>query len=95
MPWTYPEIARDIALSTDIVYRGCYRAFAGGAFKWPMHSGTVNRLPVCPNHALELWDNDGIVNTAPLLWPEGENVLVAADYMAKYCRFYDCRGSLS
>jgi hypothetical protein len=31
------------------------------------------------NHAIESWDNDGIVNTASMPWPEGENVRVAAD----------------
>jgi len=34
-PWTYPEIIKDAALSagTDIVYRTCYRACAGGPFQ--------------------------------------------------------------
>ena len=31
---------------------------------------------------IELWDNDGIVNTASMLWPDGENaVLVLADHI--------------
>lgn len=84
LPWTYPEFERDVTLSadTDIVYRICYRACAGGPFKRPIHSGTVTRrIPGCPNHAIELWDNDGIVNTASMLWPDGENVLVPADHM--------------
>jgi hypothetical protein len=34
-----------------------------------------------PKHAIELWDNDGIVNTASMLWRRGENVLVACDHM--------------
>jgi len=84
LPWTYPEIAKDATLSanTDIVYRVCYRACAGGPFQWPTHSGKVTRrMPGCPDHAIELWDNDGIVNTASMLWPDGENVLVPADHM--------------
>jgi hypothetical protein len=32
-------------------------------------------------HALEVWDNDGVVNTLSMLWPTGENVLVPADHM--------------
>lgn len=83
-PWTYPEIAKDVALSadTDIVYRTGYRACAGGPFERPMNSGKVTRrFPGSPDHAIELWDNDGIVNTASMLWPKGENVLVPADHM--------------
>ena len=30
---------------------------------------------------IELWDNDGVVNTAPMLWPKGEKVLVLADHL--------------
>jgi hypothetical protein len=76
-------MAKDIALSidTDIVYRPCYRACAGGPFKRLMHRGTVSRRVRCvQNHAVELWDNDGIVNTQSMLWPEGVNVRVAADH---------------
>jgi hypothetical protein len=84
LPFTYPEFEKDVTLSagTDIVYRTCYRACAGGPFKLPMHSGVVTRrIPGCPNHAIEIWDNDGIVNTASMLWPDAENVLVPADHM--------------
>ena len=84
LPWTYPEFAQDVTVSadTDIVYRACYRACAGGPFKRPTPGGTVTRrMPGCPDHAIELWDNDGIVNTASMLWPQGENVLVPGDHM--------------
>jgi len=83
-PWTYPEITKDAALSagTDIVYRTCYRACAGGPFKRPLRWGKVTRcLGRSPQHPIEVWDNDGIVNTASMLWPKGENVLVSADHM--------------
>lgn len=83
MAWTYGGMAKDIALSidTDIVYRTCYRAGRGGPFKRLMHRRTVRRrVPVCPNHAVELWDNDGLVNTASMLRPEGANVRVAAGH---------------
>ncbi|MBZ5594631.1 MAG: hypothetical protein LAP39_20500 [Acidobacteriia bacterium] len=79
-PWTYPEIAKDTRRSagTDIVYRFCYRACAGGPFDWPTPSLSGK---VAKPHAIELWDNDGIVNTASMLWPRGDNVLVPGDHM--------------
>jgi len=55
-PWTYPEIAKDTRLSarTDIVYRICYRACAGGPLEWPALSGKVTRrLSVSPPPAIE------------------------------------------
>jgi len=30
---------------------------------------------------IELWDNDGIVNTLSMPWPRGETVLVLADHL--------------
>jgi len=81
---TYPEVAKDVGLSegTDAAYRLCYRACAGGPFRQPTLSGKVSRgLGHCPHHPIELWDNDGIVNTASMLWPRGENVLVASDHL--------------
>ena len=82
--WTYPEIVKDNELSkgTDVAYRFCYRACAGGPFRQPALGGKVSkRLGGCPRHPLDLWDNDGIVNTASMLWPRGENVLVAGDHL--------------
>ena len=76
-PLSYPEIMKDEAMSagTDIVYRACYRACAGGPFR--------NPAPAPGGHAkIAVWDNDAIVNTASMLWPEGERVvLVAGDHM--------------
>jgi hypothetical protein len=45
-PWTYPEIAKDAALSagTGVVYRTCYRACAGGPFKQPVPSGNYKPI---------------------------------------------------
>jgi triacylglycerol lipase len=83
--WTYPEVAKDPGLSegTDVAYRLCYRACAGGPFRQPTLSGRVTRrLGHSPRRRpIELWDNDGIVNTASMLWPRGENVLVAGDHL--------------
>ena len=83
-PWTYPEITKDAALSagTDVVYRICYRACAGGPFQQPVSSGKVTRRwRGAPQHSIEVWDSDGIVNTLSMLWPKGENVLVPGDHM--------------
>jgi triacylglycerol lipase len=83
-PCTYPEVAKDPQLSadTDISYRVCYRACAGGPFQRPAGGGKVTRrLNGAPQGSLELWDNDGIVNTLSMLWPIGENVLVSGDHL--------------
>jgi len=83
-PWTYPELTKagEQSTGTDFVYRACYRACAGGPFQRPVGSGQVTRrLNGSPQYSIELWDNDGIVNTASMLWPRGENVLVPSDHL--------------
>lgn len=80
----FPELAQGSGLSacTDISYRLCYRACAGGPLRWPIGAGTISRvLGPAPPLPLELWDNDGIVNTVSMLWPRGETVLVQADHL--------------
>lgn len=67
----------------DAVYRACYRACAGGPFAVP--GGAVPPLELFAGHGepwpLAAWDNDGIVNTASMLWPDGgETRLVHADH---------------
>ena len=71
---------------TDIVYRTCYRVCAGGPFRYP----NIHNLPMPPvlvdetgkQRTIAVWDNDGIVNTASMLWPNAsETVLVDADHM--------------
>ena len=83
-PCAYPEVSKDPQLSahTDIFYRLCYRACAGGPFERPDQGGELTRrLNGAPHGPLELWDNDGIVNTLSMLWRDCENVLVAADHL--------------
>jgi triacylglycerol lipase len=92
-PWTYPELTTGSGsgAETDITYRTCYRACAGGPFDHrsavPMPKGLgrseQHRIELLTNgQGIELWDNDGIVNTASMLWPDGENTaLVAADHL--------------
>jgi hypothetical protein len=85
MPCTYPEVTKDVVLSagTDIAYRTCYRACAGGPFEEPpIPRRKMTRPPSgTPQRKIEVWDNDGIVNTLSMFWPKDQNVLVAADHM--------------
>jgi triacylglycerol lipase len=83
-PWTWPELVKDSEWSegTDLVYRACYRACAGGPLERPAASGRITgHLGEDPGHEIELWDNDGIVNTVSMSWPSGDNVLVPGDHM--------------
>ncbi len=80
-PWASPPETglRD----TDLAFRVCYRACAGGPFTYP--EGVIPRLLLFAGHGepwpLEPWDNDGIVNTASMLWPDGARTrLVHADH---------------
>ena len=81
-PFTYPEISKDNAISagTDFMYRACYRACAGGPFVAPKEIKAV-ATRVSPKQSIEVWDNDGIVNTLSMFWSLGTNVLVHADHM--------------
>ena len=67
---------------TDLSYRLCYRACAGGPLEFPKMAGSIGRvLGPPPPLPLKVWDNDGIVNTVSMLWPGQENVLVQADHL--------------
>ena len=87
-PFPYPETIQQTgkSIGTDIVYRACYRACAGGPFQYP----DIRHLPHPPmiideaghQRTIAVWDNDGIVNSASMLWPNGrETLLVNADHM--------------
>ena len=85
-PCTYPKCMKDAMLSagTDIVYRACYRACAGGPFQPPDPKAHDVPKPLAGPGAgkIAVWDNDGIVNTASMLWPDsGKTLLVHADHM--------------
>jgi hypothetical protein len=74
--------ARGQAAETDISYRLCYCACAGGTLGYPEGAGKIRRVVgPRPPEPLELWDNDGIVNTVSMLWPRGEIALVQADHL--------------
>ena len=84
-PLSYPETTQgtDLGSKTDFSYRMCYRMCAGGPFRWAAQAGKITRVlgKDPPPDRLELWDNDGIVNTASMLWPLGDRVLVRADHL--------------
>ena len=83
-PLDYVEVLQACGQSkgTDLGYRFCYRACAGGPLEVPRMAGSIGRvLGPQPPVPLEVWDNDGIVNTVSMLWPGEENVLVQADHL--------------
>jgi hypothetical protein len=82
-PSTYPNLTpqTDEARHMDFVYRTCYRACAGGPFESPAGAAAPTALRTRQNQAIEAWDNDGIVNTASMLWPDGaRTILVEGDH---------------
>jgi triacylglycerol lipase len=85
---TYPECTQSEVPSprTDIMYRCFYRACAGGPFTFPDPNNLPKPQPFVVaserQRPIELWDNDGIVNTASMLWPNGDDtLLVEGDHM--------------
>jgi hypothetical protein len=85
-PWTWPAFTEGTGASagTDLSYRYCYRACAGGPFQYPEPGPAPRLTPVgkAEPRPIENWDNDGIVNTASMLWPDGQKtVLVECDHM--------------
>ena len=91
-PSTWPNagLAPGKRETTDITYRTSYRACAGGPFDWPHGSARVaTKFGSNEKVPLEVWDNDGIVNTASTLWPNGEDTLLVdgdhGDIIGHYC----------
>ncbi len=81
--WVQPNGQAAAAARTDVVYRMCYRACAGGPFAIPGGAAiaTATRFGTGQAQELQVWDNDGIVNTASMLWPDGAATrLVAGDH---------------
>jgi hypothetical protein len=80
-PWSrLVEGARDW---TDTPYLCGYRACAGGPFGAASPAGerAATLLDGSGRRAIERWDSDGIVNTASMLWPHGEETrLVDGDH---------------
>jgi hypothetical protein len=68
--------------SSDAVYQLGYSACAAGPFAKAMQECRA-RLFDDPARVrvLESWDNDGVVNTASMLWPNGDDTrLIEADH---------------
>lgn len=65
----------------DAAYRWSYRACAAGSFVAPEGQRTATVFGTTTRRELEDWENDGIVNTASMLWPNGaETQLVKGDH---------------
>jgi triacylglycerol lipase len=81
LTWPCRSVTSEAEGPTDAIYWSVYRACCAGAFVLP-----PGRRPVAPFNArdqrveLSRWENDGIVNTASMIWPEGETLLVTADH---------------
>lgn len=73
--------------ATSPLHAACYRACAGGPFKIPSDVAIQTTAQAL---GIEPWDNDGIVNTASMLWPDyGDTRLLEADHMdivGHFCR---------
>ena len=66
---------------SDLAYRRCYRACAGGGFAVDEAAREATPLGGGAPRRVEAWESDGIVNTASMLWPDGaDTVLVEADH---------------
>jgi hypothetical protein len=61
----------DTSQRTDVVYRWSYRACAIGSFAAMEGQSTATELGKTAPKTIENWENDGIVNTASMLWPNG------------------------
>jgi hypothetical protein len=66
---TWPTVDR--SHRTDVVYRWSYRACAIGSFAALEGQSTATELGKTAPKTIENWENDGIVNTASMLWPNG------------------------
>jgi triacylglycerol lipase len=78
LPVWLANARRDDAGSTDAVYRLAYSATAAG----PFTASPSDRIRYHGElRQIESWENDGIVNTASMLWPDGDaTTLVAGDH---------------
>lgn len=71
-PIHWPELWADrTGGSSDLAYRLCYRACAGGPFVVDPAACEATPLDGGAPRAIAAWENDGIVNTASMLWPDG------------------------
>ncbi|MDO9018343.1 MAG: hypothetical protein Q8S73_36155 [Deltaproteobacteria bacterium] len=71
-PLHWPELWADrTGRTSDLAYRLCYRACAGGQFDVDPAACEATPIDGGAPRAIARWENDGIVNTASMLWPDG------------------------
>jgi hypothetical protein len=72
--WPWSRLVPGAYAWADLAYLCGYRACAGGPFGVPGATGPLVAKTFGTSQArtIEIWDNDGIVNTASMLWPDGE-----------------------
>jgi hypothetical protein len=97
---TYPETTLRTSPSpdTDIIYRIGYRACAGGPLTYHNGHSAPTAKPFFPagqrSRDIEIWDNDGIVNTASMFWPNGKDtLLVHCDHLDIVGHYHDVRSA--
>jgi triacylglycerol lipase len=67
---------------SDAVYRFTYAMCCSGPFSEVMREDRATLWGSTQVRKLEAWENDGIVNTASMLWPHGEETrLIEADHL--------------
>jgi hypothetical protein len=99
-PLSYPEVTprERPTPKSDLLYRAAYRACAGGPFVYSNGNGApVSKtfFPANPRpRKIELWDNDGIVNTASMFWPNGKDtLLVECDHLDIVGHYHEVRSA--
>jgi hypothetical protein len=81
MAWTWAGMAKDIALALTRTSFIALVIAGAQSVQRLKHRGTVSRrVPACPESHYRVMGQHGVVNTASMLWPEGQNMLVAADH---------------
>ncbi|MGK4002060.1 hypothetical protein WMF31_05510 [Sorangium sp. So ce1036] len=88
-PWvwwdlrTFPEVGLvpDAREWSDVFYRFCYRACLSGPFMLADGPGVATMFGTGEKRRVDVWENDGIVNTASMLSPgEDDTLLVECDH---------------
>lgn len=66
---------------TDLTYRLLYWLCSAGPLQEEAPKLRVKRFDGDGDRTFEAWENDGVVNTASMLWPDGENThIIEADH---------------
>lgn len=68
--WGYRKLLAGMGRRADLAYRLVWRPCAGGPFGHEQLRNRLDHLAGARFAGLQLWDNDGVVNTASMLWPD-------------------------